>query len=66
MKIRTGYLKDGNCWRFKPELNKYWSNKLLWFSFWRFFCVFDFRDNWVEDMMLKTDKRTNSGSGIQV
>ena len=55
MKIKIGYFKDGNCWKFKPSLNKYWSDKLWWFSFWRFYCVLDFRKCWLDDMVVSND-----------
>jgi len=51
MKIKTGYMDKGNCWKFQPSFNRYWKNKIWWFGFWRFYFTIDFRKNWLADMI---------------
>jgi len=50
MKIDFRVYPKADCWKKYPTFIKAWSNKLLYFNFWRFSLVLDLRKNWIKDM----------------
>lgn len=38
-----GFHRHGKCWKFRFRKDRYFSGKLIWFSFWRFFLTIDKR-----------------------
>ena len=51
MKIDFRKYPKSECWKYKFSFMKAWSNKLWFFNFYRFSLVFDFRKNWINDMI---------------
>lgn len=40
-RYRIGFFTNGQCWRFKYHLDKYFSGNVFWHTFWRLYFVYE-------------------------
>lgn len=43
MSMRLGFHKHGKCWGWRPSRTLYYSGRMTWLAFWRFYLVLDRR-----------------------